>query len=249
MPSSARPAAVVTGGARSIGLSVALELVSQGWRVAAIEQDPRACASARLDPAVEDGNLAVIEASILDRSTVTRELDRFVAAAGPVRALVNNAGKSIRSTFFDQTDAEWDAILDANLKGTFVMSQIVARTMVDLGGGAIVNLGSIAAHGVRTGPPAYAAAKAGLEGLGRLMAVQLGPHGIRVNTVVVGATATPALKASKTQAQLDEMASSTVTGRIGEPEEVARVVAFLCSSESAHVTGQLLSVCGGQWIA
>jgi NAD(P)-dependent dehydrogenase (short-subunit alcohol dehydrogenase family) len=169
-------------------------------------------------------------------------------AHGPIRALVNNAGMTLPGGFLDQTDEDWDRIVDVNLKGTFVMSQVVARQMVEERTGAIVNISSVSAHGVRTGPPAYAAAKAGVEGLSRLMAVQLGPSGIRVNTVVVGTTATPWLLSRKTDEELATMRESTLLDRLGEPEDVAATVAFLCSPAARHVTGQLVSVSGGQWM-
>ena len=172
----------------------------------------------------------------------------FMATAGPVGALVNNAGMTLPATFLDQTDADWDTIVSVNLTGTFVMSQVLARSMLATGGGSIVNISSVAAHGVRTGPPAYAAAKAGVEGLSRLMAVQLGGHGIRVNTIVVGTTATHWLLSRKSESDLDRMRESTLTGKIGEPEDVAGMAAFLCSQGARHVTGQLISVSGGQWL-
>ncbi len=172
----------------------------------------------------------------------------LVAASGPIRALVNNAGMTLPATFLDQTDDDWDRIVDVNLKGTFVMSQVVARQMVETEPGSIVNISSVSAHGVRTGPPAYAAAKSGVEGLSRLMAVQLGAFGIRVNTVVVGTTATPWLLSRKTDEEIDQMRSSTLSGNIGDPADVAAVVAFLCSPAAKHLTGQLISASGGQWM-
>jgi NAD(P)-dependent dehydrogenase (short-subunit alcohol dehydrogenase family) len=244
-----RPAAVVTGGARSIGRTIALELVRQGWRVGVIDVNPKAIASSQALEEAAAGLLVPIEASITDRSAVTSALEAFSATAGPLRALVNNAGMTLPGRFLDQTDEDWDRIVEVNLKGTFIVSQVAARSMVEQGTGAIVNISSISAHGVRTGPPAYAAAKAGVEGLGRLMAVQLGPHGVRVNTVVVGTIGSPWLLSRKSPSELAEMAASTVTGRIGTPDDVAGVVAFLCSDAASHVTGQLLSVSGGQWIA
>lgn len=246
---SDRPAAVVTGGARSIGRTIALELVRQGWRVGVIDVNPKAIASSQALEEAAAGLLVPIEASITDRSAVTSALEAFSATAGPLRALVNNAGMTLPGRFLDQTDEDWDRIVEVNLKGTFIVSQVAARSMVEQGTGAIVNISSISAHGVRTGPPAYAAAKAGVEGLGRLMAVQLGPHGVRVNTVVVGTIGSPWLLSRKSPSELAEMAASTVTGRIGTPDDVAGVVAFLCSDAASHVTGQLLSVSGGQWIA
>jgi len=249
VPAEARPTAVVTGGARGIGLAISEALIADGFRVVAVDVNPKAVAAATEHPQAANGALVPIELSIIDRSAVEAELARLASDLGPVAALVNNAGMTLPSTFLDQTDDDWDRIVDVNLKGTFVMSQVAARQMVGSGGGAIVNIGSVSAHGVRTGPPAYAAAKAGVEGLSRLMAVQLGPHGIRVNTVVVGTTATPWLLGKKSEQQLDEMRASTLTGRLGDPEDVAGVVAFLCSPAARHVTGQIVSVSGGQWIA
>lgn len=183
--------------------------------------------------------------SITDRDAVEDALSTLADRYGPVRALVNNAGMTLPGTFLEQTDEDWDRIVEVNLKGTFVMAQVAGRQMVAHGGGVIVNVSSVSAHGVRTGPPAYAAAKAGVEGLSRLMAVQLGAHAIRVNTVVVGTTATPWLLSRKTEDELAQMRRTTLTGNIGEPDDVAGVVAFLCSSAAKHVTGQLISVSGG----
>jgi 3-oxoacyl-[acyl-carrier protein] reductase len=212
--------------------------------------DVNAKAVARLadHPDVASGRLVPAELSIVDRPAVERFVGELHDRFGSIGALVNNAGMTLPATFLDQGDEEWDRIVDVNLKGTFVMSQVVARRMVEAADGAIVNVSSISAHGVRTGPPAYAAAKAGVEGLARLMAVQLGPSGVRVNTVVVGTTATPWLLGKKTEDELDAMRATTLTGRIGDPEDVGRVIAFLCSPAARHVTGQLVSVSGGQWM-
>jgi 3-oxoacyl-[acyl-carrier protein] reductase len=174
--------------------------------------------------------------------------DELVGAHGSLDAVVNNAGMTLPATFLDQDDADWDRIVDVNLKGTFVVAQVAARRMVEQGHGSIVNISSVSAHGVRTGPPAYAAAKAGVEGLSRLMAVQLAPLGLRVNTIVVGTTATPWLLGRKSEEELDAMRATTLTGRIGDPDDIAATVAFLCSDASRHIVGQMISVSGGQWM-
>lgn len=243
-----RRLAVVTGGARGIGEAIVAELVAQNYRVAVIDVNAKAIARARETDSARSGSVVAIELSITDRRAVERELGRLAHEYGPIRALVNNAGMTLPASFLDQTDEDWDRIVAVNLTGTFIMAQVVARQMVDAHDGAIVNISSVSAHGVRTGPPAYAAAKAGVEGLSRLMAVQLGPLGVRVNTVVVGTTATPWLLSRKSDAELDTMRESTLTGAIGEPEDVAKTVAFLCSDAAKHVTGQLISVSGGQWM-
>lgn len=248
MPAESRPLAIVTGGARGIGEAIVDALVAAGHRVAAVDINAKALERIRASEFARSGHLIPVQLSITDRAAVQAAVCDLTASHGPVRALVNNAGMTLPATFLDQTDDDWDQIVAVNLKGTFVVSQVVARSMVTAGGGSIVNVSSVSAHGVRTGPPAYAAAKSGVEGLSRLMAVQLGEHGVRVNTVVVGTTATPWLLSRKSEEELDRMRATTLTGQLGEPSDVAATVAFLCSPEAKHLTGQLISVSGGQWI-
>lgn len=248
MSDDVRPVAVVTGGARGIGEAIVEALIDAGYRTAAVDVNAKAIARAEDSEAARAGLLVPLQLSITDRSAVEQAMRQLAGDHGPIQALVNNAGMTLPATFLDQTDEDWDRIVDVNLKGTFVTSQVVARQMVEARAGAIVNISSVSAHGVRTGPPSYAAAKAGVEGLSRLMAVQLGPLGIRVNTVVVGTTATPWLLSRKSDDEIEEMRTSTLMGQIGEPLDVARTVAFLCSPEAKHLTGQLISVSGGQWM-
>jgi len=243
-----RQLAIVTGGARGIGEAIVAALIAAGYRVAVIDVNAKAITRARDSDAARSGLLIPVELSITDRAAVEAALSGLANQHGPVRALVNNAGMTLPGTFLEQSDEDWDRIVDVNLKGTFVMAQVAARQMVAEGDGVIVNISSVSAHGVRTGPPAYAAAKAGVEGLSRLMAVQLGEHGVRVNTVVVGTTATPWLLSRKTEEELQQMRQTALTGQLGEPGDVASVVAFLCSPAARHVTGQLISVSGGQWM-
>ncbi|OBH62417.1 SDR family NAD(P)-dependent oxidoreductase [Mycobacterium sp. E2479] len=248
MSVESRPLAVVTGGARGIGEAIVAELISTGHRVAAVDVNAKAIARTSDSDAARSGDLIPVSLSITDRGAVEDALDNLAREHGPISALVNNAGMTLPGTFLEQGDEDWDRIVEVNLKGTFIMAQVAARQMVAEGRGAIVNISSVSAHGVRTGPPAYAAAKAGVEGLSRLMAVQLGVHGVRVNTVVVGTTATPWLVGRKTEDELAQMRRTTVTGELGEPADVAGVVAFLCSPAAKHLTGQLISVSGGQWM-
>ena len=248
MSDDQRLLAVVTGGARGIGEAIVTELVAAGYRTAVVDVNAKAITRVEDTAAARAGLVIPLQLSITDRTAVEAAMNRLATEHGPVRALINNAGMTLPATFLDQTDEDWDHIVDVNLKGTFIMAQVVARQMAVEKTGVIVNVSSVSAHGVRTGPPAYAAAKAGVEGLSRLMAVQLGPLGIRVNTVVVGTTATPWLLSRKTDSELEQMRSSTLTGEIGEPGDVAHVVAFLCSPDAKHLTGQLISVSGGQWM-
>jgi 3-oxoacyl-[acyl-carrier protein] reductase len=242
------PVAVVTGGARGIGEAIVTALIGAGYRTAVVDVNPKAIARCMDSEVARAGLVVPLELSITDRNAVEAAMSQLAAEYGPIAALINNAGMTLPATFLDQTDEDWDRIVDVNLKGTFVMGQVVARQMIQEQAGSIVNISSVSAHGVRTGPPAYAAAKSGVEGLSRLMAVQLGPLGVRVNTVVVGTTATPWLLSRKTDSEIDQMRASTLTGRIGAPDDVAAVVAFLCSPAAKHLTGQLISVSGGQWM-
>jgi 3-oxoacyl-[acyl-carrier protein] reductase len=240
--------AIVTGGARGIGHSITHRLLDDGYRVGIVDINERALAALAPDIDASEGRLSAHDATVSDRVAIQAVVDELVAKHGRLDVVVNNAGMTLPATFLDQDDATWDQIIDVNLKGTFVVAQLAARQMVEQGDGSIVNISSVSAHGVRTGPPAYAAAKAGVEGLSRLMAVQLGPLGVRTNTVVVGTTSTPWLLGRKSNEELDVMRASTLTGRIGEPDDIATAVAFLCSEAARHVTGQLISVSGGQWM-
>jgi 3-oxoacyl-[acyl-carrier protein] reductase len=242
-------AAIVTGGARGIGRAVVERLIAAHHHVLVIDVNDKGVASlAELDEQAP-GMVTGVLGSTLDRPLVERVVGELVERCGRLDAVVNNAGLTLPATFLDQTDDDWDRIVDANLKGAFIVSQIAARHMVERGPGAFVNVSSISAHGVRTGPPAYAAAKSGIEGLTRLMAVQLGEHGIRVNSLVVGTTATPWLLGRKTEDEMAAMRDTTLLGRLAEPDDIAAAVAFLVSDDARHITGQLLSVSGGQWLA
>jgi len=244
-------AAIVTGGARGIGRAIVERLVAADYHVLVIDVNEKAIASLdELDGSAREMVTGVL-GSTLDRPLVERAVNDLVDRCGRVDAVVNNAGLTLPATFLDQTDDDWDRIVDSNLKGAFVVSQLAARHMVEQRSGAVVNISSISAHGVRAdnGPPAYAAAKAGLEGLSRLMAVQLGAYGIRVNTVVVGTTATPWLLGKKSDDDLDAMRATTILGRLADPDDIAAAIAFLVSDDARHITGQLLSVSGGQWLA
>ena len=242
-------AAIVTGGARGIGRAIVERLVAADHHALVIDVNEKAVASLDELDASTRARVTGVLGSTLDRPLVEEAIAELVARVGRLDAVVNNAGMTLPATFLDQTDDDWDRIVDSNLKGAFVVSQIAARHMIERRSGAFVNISSVSAHGVRTGPPAYAAAKAGLEGLSRLMAVQLGEHGIRVNTVVVGTTATPWLLGKKSDDELAEMRATTLLGRLADPDDIAGAIAFLVSDDARHITGQLLSVSGGQWLA
>jgi 3-oxoacyl-[acyl-carrier protein] reductase len=246
---SANRVALVTGGARGIGLAIARRLLRDGFEVCAIDINEKALA--RLDAEVGDcgGSFEWQRVSILERAQVERVVADLVARRGSLDVLVNNAGMTRPGTLLTQTDEDWNLVLATNLTGPFICSGVAARRMQEAGrGGAIVNIGSVSAHGIRSGPPAYAAAKAGLEGLTRNAAIELGPARIRVNLIVLGTIGSEWLMQRKSAEELAEIRASTLMGRIGEPEDVAAAVSFLVSPDAAHVTGQMFSVSGGQWL-
>jgi 3-oxoacyl-[acyl-carrier protein] reductase len=246
---SANRVALVTGGARGIGLAIARRLLRDGFEVCAIDINDKALA--RLDAEVGDcgGSFEWQHVSILERAQLERVVADLVARRGSLDVLVNNAGMTRPGTLLTQTDEDWNLVLATNLTGPFICSGVAARQMQEAGrGGAIVNIGSVSAHGIRSGPPAYAAAKAGLEGLTRNAAIELGPARIRVNLIVLGTIGSEWLMQRKSAEELAEIRASTLTGRIGEPEDVAAAVSFLVSPDAAHVTGQMFSVSGGQWL-
>jgi len=222
--------------------------VSDGLVVCVVDINEKALARLHEVGDHADGRLEWRRASVIDRSEMQAVMDDLAARHGSLDVLVNNAGLTRAGSFLTQTDEDWNLVIDTNLKGAFVCSQVAARHMKSVGGGAIVNIGSVSAHGIRSGPPAYAAAKAGLEGLTRNAAIDLGRDGIRVNLLVLGTIESEWLVERKTEEELRGIRSSTLMGRLGTPEDVASVVSFLVSEDARHVTGQLFSVSGGQWL-
>ena len=174
---------------------------------------------------------------------------RVAGELGPLTILVNNAGVFPRVDFLAMTEADWDHVLDVNLKGSFLCAQAAARRMVEAGrGGAIVNLGSVAMRGTPLGVH-YSASKAGIMGMTCAMALALAPHRIRVNAIAPGLTDTAQPRYGNTEAELVERARLIpLEGRMATPEEIARVVVFLAAEDSGWITGQTIHVNGGAFM-
>jgi 3-oxoacyl-[acyl-carrier protein] reductase len=185
---------------------------------------------------------------VADRAAMERVVSEVVARWGRVDVLVNNAALNRPGGVFTQTDADWDAVIAVNLTGAFIATSVAAGAMKDAGrGGSIVNVGSIGANGFGAAP-AYAASKAGLIGLTRQAAVELGPLGITVNLVAPGVTTTEWVEKNLGQARIEASAANTPLRRAGTPADVASVVCYLASAGARHVTGQVVSVSGGVWM-
>ena len=239
--------AVVTGAQQGIGAAIAVALGGCGVRVVVNYLDDADAANEVCEQVVAAGGDA--RAVAADVSNVG-DVDRLVEAAnefGGVDVIVNNAGIFPRAEFFDMTPQDWDRVLGTNLRGTFLCTQALTRTMVMANRpGAVVNLSSAAAH---SGPALgvhYAASKAGLIGFTRALAVALGPSNIRVNAVAPGLTDTAQPRHGMTEAEISAAVERLPLGRIASAADIASTVVFLAGDASRHVTGQVLHVNGGQ---
>jgi NAD(P)-dependent dehydrogenase (short-subunit alcohol dehydrogenase family) len=231
--------AVVTGGGAGIGRGIAGGLAAFGARVAVWERDPETAASA----AEEVGGLACTT-DVRDPGQVDAALAATVDGLGPVAILVNNAGGTFHSALLETSPKGWDALLRANLLQVLLCTQRVARSMVDAGtGGSIVNITSIEGTRAAPGFAAYAAAKAGVISLTRTAALELAPHGIRVNALAPDVTLTEGLAAMASDPS--HLARAVPMGRTGHVDEMAGPAVFLASDLSSYVTGQTLHVDGG----
>ena len=244
--------ALVTGGARGIGFATAHRFAQEGADVAVLDLDEGAAAdaAARL-PRVSGGPGHVgITCDVSDAGSVERAVVRVVEQLGGLHVLVNNAGVTRDNLLFRMGEDDWDQVLDVNLKGAFLMARAAQQHMVDQRLGRIVNVSSVSAFGNR-GQANYSAAKMGVQGLTRTLAIELGPFGVTVNAVAPGFVATEMTDATAVRLGLsvEEFrrvnAERTVVGRMGVPEDIAQAVAHLASDEASFVTGQTLVVDGG----
>lgn len=229
--------ALVTGASKGIGKGIAIELANAGYRVLVNYNSDRAGAEA---VAAELGGTA-IQANVGKSEEVVRMFDH----AGPVDALVNNAGVQTWKPLLELTEAEWDRVIDTNLKGCFLCTQLAARGMVRDGrAGAIVNIGSGSNKVAFPKLVDYTSSKGGIEQFTKVAAVELGPHNIRVNCVAPGS-----VEIERTKEESGDYAGTwsklTPLGRIGLPADIARVVRWALSDDAAFVTGQTIYVDGG----
>jgi NAD(P)-dependent dehydrogenase (short-subunit alcohol dehydrogenase family) len=239
---------VITGAAQGIGAACAQRLSLDGAALALWDVDD-ASGQALAQSLTDQGRRVIYtHCNVASKAEVDAAVAETLRAYSRVDGLVNNAGIFKAAEFLDITEADWDAVLNVNLKGSFLVAQAVAREMVKAGGGAIVNMSSV--NGVMAIPSiaSYNVSKGGINQLTRVMALALADHRIRVNAVAPGTIATELAKNAvlgSDEARARIM-SRTPMKRLGEPEEIADVVAFLLSSASSYMTGEIVYVDGGR---
>jgi NAD(P)-dependent dehydrogenase (short-subunit alcohol dehydrogenase family) len=240
--------AVVTGAANGIGAACARLFATSGAAVALWDIDAAAAQSLASELASAGARARGFACNVARSGEVATAVADTVAAFGRIDVLVNNAGIFRAAEFLDIAEADWDAVIDVNLKGAFLVAQAVAREMAKTGGGAIVNMSSV--NGVTAIPTiaSYNASKGGIDQLTRVMALSLADRGIRVNAVAPGTIATElAQKAVLGSAEATaRIMSRTPLRRLGEPNEVAAVCAFLASDAASYMTGEVVYVDGGR---
>ncbi len=244
-PSLAGQIALVTGASRGIGAAIAADLAAAGARVigtATSESGAQAITEALM---ANGGRGAVLDVN--DAQASTALVDAIVKAEGALHILVNNAGITRDMLAMRMSDADWDAVLSTNLSAVFRMSRAVMRTMMKQRYGRIVNITSVVGASGNPGQANYAAAKAGVAGMSRALAQELGSRNITVNCVAPGFIDTDMTR-SLTDAQTQPMLARIPLGRLGKPEEIAHAVSFLASPMAAYITGAVLHVNGGMYM-
>ena len=241
--------AIVTGSARGIGAGIAKRFADEGASVAVLDLDED---QARATAEALGGNAQAlgVRCNVTDAASVDAAVARVLEELGGLQILVNNAGITRDNLLFKLTEDDWDAVMGVHLKGAFLMSKAAQKTFVAQKYGKILNLSSVSAGGNR-GQANYSAAKAGVQGFTRTLAVELGPFGVNVNAVAPGFIATEMTDetARRLRIDIEEFrrlnAEATPVRRVGHPADIAAAAAFLCSDEASYITGQILYVDGG----
>ncbi len=237
--------ALVTGASKGIGKGIAERLAALGCDLAInYNSDQRGAEQTAESIRTEGGNAFVVQADVGDSGQVQRMFDNVFQHCDRLEVLVNNAGMQVWAPLLELSERDWDLVIDTNLKGCFLCSQLAARHMKDRGGGRIVNIGSGCNKVAFPNLVSYTASKGGMEQFTKVAAAELGQYGITVNCVAPGA-----ILIDRTERETDDYAGEwsklTPMGRVGYPSDVAEAVAFLCSDRAEFISGQTLMVDGG----
>ena len=244
-----RRVALVTGAARGIGAAIAMRLADDGHDVAVLDLDAAACATTVAAVQARGGQAMAVAADVANEQAVNAALDAVSQGLGAPTILVNNAGLLRDRTVAKMSLDDWEKVMAVNLRGAFLTSRAAQSAMRAAGWGRIVNLSSTAALGA-FGEANYAAAKAGIQGFTRSLALELGRYGVTVNAVAPGFIATDMTREVAERNGMSfadmtaEMLKAIAVGRVGEPEDVAHAVSYFVDARSSFVTGQTLYVAG-----
>ena len=241
--------AIVTGASRGLGKAVALGLAAEGADIVVNYLQDAAAAEDTAEIIRSLGRRAyVIQADVAQRADIRRMLAEAIAAFGCIDILVNNAGINKRGLFHEITDADWDLILDTNLKGPFICCQEIFPHMIEQGGGRIINMSSVASqyHGPKT--VHYAVSKAGLNSLTKVLARYGAPHNILINAVAPGQILTDQTRDEFESGAVKPLLDMTLLKRGGTEEDVVRACLYLADPCQGYMTGQVLAVSGGAYL-
>jgi 3-oxoacyl-[acyl-carrier protein] reductase len=242
--------AIVTGAARGIGAATARRLAEDGFAVAVLDLD-EASAKGTAEAIESAGGRAIaVGADVSDAEAVEAAVARVAGELGPPVVLVNNAGVTRDNLLFRMTEADWDTVMDVHLRGAFLMSRATQKYMTEATWGRIVNLSSTSALGNR-GQANYSAAKAGLQGFTKTLAIELGKFGVTVNAIAPGFIQTDMTRATaeRVGVSFEDFIAFAVkeipVGRVGQPEDIAHLVSFFASEGAGFVSGQVVYAAGG----
>jgi 3-oxoacyl-[acyl-carrier protein] reductase len=242
--------AIITGAARGIGAAIARRLSKDGFAVAILDLDETACKPVVDEIEAAGGKVLAVGVDVADEEAVQTAVDRGAAELGAPTVLVNNAGITRDNLLFKMSVDDWDAVLNVHLRGSFLMSRATQKHMIEAKWGRIVNLSSISALGNR-GQANYSAAKAGMQGFTKTLAIELGKFGVTANAIAPGfietqMTADTAKHLGVPFEDFKAMAAKEIpVARVGQPEDIAATVSFFAREDASFVSGQVIYVAGG----
>jgi len=245
-----RRTAIVTGAARGIGAAIARRLSNDGFAVAVLDLEQAACAGVVDEIKASGGEALAVGADVADEEAVAHAVDHVADALGAPTVLVNNAGITRDNLLFKMTVGEWDAVMNVHLRGSFLMSRATQKYMTEAKWGRIINISSVSALGNR-GQVNYSAAKAGLQGFTKTLAIELGKFGVTANAIAPGFVESEMTieTARRTGVPFEDFKAAAVqriaVARVGQPDDIAAVVSFFARDDASFVSGQVIYVAGG----